>query len=104
MAATSRPATRAVYRLESPARLVRGILSVLFAFGLVFLGLGAANAGTDAPALESVVVYPGDTIWSLAERYAGEADLDIWVTDFANLNALETSTLIPGQTLLIPAS
>lgn len=104
MATTVRPAPRVRYRLESPARLVRGILSIVLAAGFVLAGLGVANAGTEAPILETVVVYPGDTIWSLAERYAGEADLDVWVTDFANLNALQTSTLIPGETLLIPAS
>jgi len=57
-------------------------------------------SGTPAPV--RVVVEPGDTLWSLAERY-GPADDDTRrvVYDIRKTNHLTGSLITPGQVLLI---
>lgn len=92
------------YHLESPAHLLRGILSVAVAIVLVSAGFSTASAGSESIPLDRIVVAQGDSIWELAEKYAGDADTETWILDLANLNDLQSSVLIPGQTLLLPAN
>lgn len=99
----AKPAVRVNYRLQSPWKLLRGITTVVVAVVIVFSGLSGANAGSDATTLQRVVVSQGDTIWGLAEQYAGEGDIESWIVEFAQLNDLVSSALEPGQTLLLPA-
>lgn len=94
---------RVIYRLQQPWKLVRGVSMLLIALGLALAGLSSANAGSEPVALERVVVSQGDTIWGLAEQYADAGDLESWIVEFANLNNLVSSSLEPGQTLLLPS-
>lgn len=96
-------ANRAVYRLQSPWKLARGVAMICIALGLALVGLSSATAGSDPVLLEKVVVSQGDTIWGLAEQYAQDGNLESWIVEFANLNNLVSSSLEPGQTLLLPA-
>jgi LysM repeat protein len=47
------------------------------------------------------VVRPADTLWSIAERhFAGDPRAAIW--RIQERNELETTTIVPGQRLVLP--
>ncbi|MGZ5212774.1 MAG: LysM peptidoglycan-binding domain-containing protein [Actinomycetota bacterium] len=48
------------------------------------------------------VVRSGDTVWSIAERAAGEADPREWVDAIAARNGIAAGVVVPGQALVIP--
>ena len=51
--------------------------------------------------LRTVVVQPGDTLWSIAADVAPDADVRITVDQLIALNG--ASPIIPGQELVLPA-
>ncbi len=64
------------------------------------------SAGAD-PALElagrsSVVVHSGDTLWSIAESVAPDADPRAVVDAIQEANGLAGAGLVPGQVLVLP--
>ncbi len=97
------PATR--LRLTRRARRLAVVLAVA---GGVALGswLGPlAGGGVDELRLageSSVVVQPGDTLWSLASSLDGEGDVRAVVDEIRALNHLPSADLVPGQILLLP--
>lgn len=50
----------------------------------------------------SVVVQPGDTLWSIAAPAAGDGDVRAEVAAIRRLNGLSSARLVPGQTLQLP--
>ncbi|MGY1805193.1 LysM peptidoglycan-binding domain-containing protein [Blastococcus sp. SYSU D00922] len=50
----------------------------------------------------SVVVRPGDTLWSIASAVEGGGDVRALVDEIQVLNRLQGSELVPGQTLVLP--
>jgi nucleoid-associated protein YgaU len=52
--------------------------------------------------VESVVVQPGDTLWSIATSLGGDGDVRAVVDEIQELNDLNGAALVPGQTLLLP--
>ncbi len=51
----------------------------------------------------SVVVRPGDTVWSIATEVAGQGeDVRAVVDAIERLNDLEGATVVPGQVLEVP--
>lgn len=57
---------------------------------------------TDLPTL---IVEPGDNLWSLASRVAGsDEDLRSVIQRIRQLNRLDGSMIFPGQHLVIPSS
>ncbi len=51
----------------------------------------------------TVVVHPGDTLWSIAAAHAGgNADVQELVDRISEANGLQASALQPGQRLRIP--
>jgi hypothetical protein len=51
----------------------------------------------------SVVVQPGDSVWSIATSVAGTGDdVRAVVDDIQQLNGLRGSALVPGQVLDLP--
>ena len=90
-------------------RRARRLAVVLALCGGVVLGsilnslvAGAAGDGLHLVGVSSVVVEPGDTLWSIAESVAGAADVRDVVDRIQELNRLEGSSLVPGQVLQIP--
>jgi nucleoid-associated protein YgaU len=76
----------------------------------VAVGVGATAAqagGSDhhaRPAARTYTVHPGDTLWFIAVRVAGpDADPRPVVDAIASANHV-TGTIVPGQTLQIPAA
>jgi hypothetical protein len=52
--------------------------------------------------VDSVVVQPGDTLWSIAISLNGDGDVRAVVDEIMELNGLNSAALVPGQTLLLP--
>jgi nucleoid-associated protein YgaU len=69
--------------------------------------LGSLVSGGDGSDLRlagvsSVVVEPGDTLWSIAASVAGEEDVRAVVLEIQERNHLEGAELVPGQVLQLP--
>jgi len=51
----------------------------------------------------TVVVYSGDTLWSIAKQYAPKGtDVRMYISQIEKLNGLKTVQLQEGQTLRLP--
>jgi hypothetical protein len=48
------------------------------------------------------VVRAGDTVWSIAERFAGGADPRELVDAIGRRNHVDVGAIVPGQALVIP--
>jgi nucleoid-associated protein YgaU len=67
--------------------------------------VGAAvdrDAGLQLAGESSVVVRPGDTVWSIAEALGGDGEVRVVVDEIQRLNGLGDGPLVPGQTLRLP--
>ena len=93
-------------RLTRRGRLVTTLaLLAGFLAGSVLLAGGLASAGTEpgaAATAQRVTVAPGDTLWSIAEREAPDADPRDTVADILELNHLSSSAVEAGSVLLLP--
>jgi nucleoid-associated protein YgaU len=52
--------------------------------------------------VESVVVQPGDTLWSIAGSLGGDDDVRVVVDRIQEINGLDGAPLVPGQVLQLP--
>ena len=94
-------------RLTRRGRLARTLLVLSLAVVLASVFGISAGAGTSdsvgAPtSFIEVTVAPGDTLWSLATRMAGGADVRAMVDEIASVNALASADLQAGQKVRIP--
>jgi hypothetical protein len=91
-----------------PVRLTRRGRLVLLALLLVVMGVFTTFAATrgeaSGPAGASVttVVRPGDTLWSIAQRYAPARDPFETIDEIRRLNGIADYTVQPGQRLVLP--
>lgn len=118
-ARAARPATRRTTAPAAPAsaplrltrrgrRLVRSgvvVLALLVVLAVSLLGRTPAGAGSDAAvsATVQVIVQPGDTLWSIAKGAAPGDDVRATIERIATLNNLDSKSVVPGQTLVVPA-
>jgi nucleoid-associated protein YgaU len=107
-----RPADRAGSGGGGPVRLTARGRRLVAALGLT-AGLGVAGLACSAvqggsgnglhlAGQSSVVVRPGDTVWSVASSVAGDQDVRVVVDRIQDLNRLHGSDLVPGQVLRLP--
>ncbi len=92
-----------VYRLTRRGRLVVVVLAllVLAAIGMVFAAGSVATS--EAEVTETVVVAPGETLWSIASETAGDGDVREMMQHLVDLNGLDDVALAAGQRLEVPA-
>jgi LysM repeat protein len=64
--------------------------------------LSGADEGLHLAGVSSVVVEPGDTLWSIAVSVADGEDVRVVIDRIQELNGLEGSGLVPGQVLQLP--
>jgi LysM repeat protein len=90
-------------------RIMVALVLAFAIFGAISLASSQAQAmGTDSQqsSVEStftyVTIHSGDTLWSLADTYAGNTDSREWIATLVTLNALESNNLQPGQKLALP--
>ena len=106
---------RSTIRLTRRGRVVVAML--LAAFSLLLAALAwmaiaaraqAADSGPPPGAvyqnLTSVVVHPGQTLWSIASQAEPSADPRVVMQQIIDLNALQGSSVEPGQRLWVPRS
>ena len=89
---------------KSAQNLSTRVLILLLALTSIFFLLDAIGAADEPQAVSSYVVQPGDTLWSIADGIAEPGtDIREVISDVKSLNALESSSLQIGQSLMIPA-
>jgi Tfp pilus assembly protein FimV len=74
---------------------------VLVAAAVGSLG-GDAGDGLELAGARSVVVQPGDTLWTIAASVATGEDVRAVVDELREANDLQSTTLVPGQVLTLP--
>ncbi|WP_181428675.1 LysM peptidoglycan-binding domain-containing protein, partial [Modestobacter versicolor] len=68
----------------------------------VAVELGQADGGLELAGSSTVVVQPGDTLWSIAGEVAPEEDRRAVVDALVDANDLDAVELVPGQVLQLP--
>lgn len=107
------PARPGGIRLTRRGRVVVATLltlATLLVMALVWLTVAAraqaTNSGPPPGAvyrnLTSVVVHPGQSLWSIASQVQPSADPRIVMQEIVDLNALHGTSLVPGQRLWVP--
>jgi hypothetical protein len=92
-------------RLTHRARRLAAVLVLAAGVALgSWLGplLGGDAGGLRLAGESSVVVQPGDTLWSIASSLDSGGDVRALVDEIQALNHLRGAELVPGQTLLLP--
>jgi hypothetical protein len=104
---------RGTVRLTRRGRIVVGVLLTAVSLLLVTLAwmavaarAQAADSGPPPGAvyrnLTSVVVHPGQTLWSIAAQAEPDADPRVVMNEIIDLNALRGTSVDPGQRLWVP--
>jgi LysM domain len=107
------PAQRGGVRLTRRGRVVVTVLlttTALLVMVLVWLTAAARAQATDSGPppgavyrnLTSVVVHPGQSLWSIASQAQPSADPRMVMQEIVDLNALHGTSLVPGQRLWVP--
>jgi nucleoid-associated protein YgaU len=102
--ASARPAA-ARLRLTRRARRLSAVLALALGVAIgSWLGPLLAGGSDDfrLAGVQSVVVQPGDTLWSIAADVAGTGDVREVVDRIQELNGLQDAVLMPGQVLELP--
>ena len=86
---------------RSAARLASVAIAAGVMVGLARPALWAGGAGSAGPRAMHVVL-PGETLWSLADRYAGREDPRNYIYDLEKLNSLGPGPIYPGEHLTLP--
>jgi hypothetical protein len=95
-------------RHRRAVRLTRRGRAVLWLVALLVTGLGlvlaapASEAADPAGPERTVVVQPGDTLWSIAQRYAPGGDPFTTIDEIRRLNGLTGYTIQAGEKLTLP--
>ena len=90
-----------IANLQLSVRLAILIASVCAVFLLIG---GSADAGAPMQPPVEYVVEAGDTLWAIASEHAAPgSDVRRLVSDIQRLNEA-SSTIVPGQVLLIPTA
>ena len=99
------PTAPARLRLTRRARRLVVVLALAVAAGIGSL-LGPVLDGDGdelrLAGVRSVVVEPGDTLWSIASAVGGDGDVRVLIDEIQHLNGLGSADLLPGQTLQLP--
>jgi hypothetical protein len=92
-------------RLTRRARRLAAVLALAVSVGLgSWLGpiLGGGSGDLRLAGVASVVVQPGDTLWSIASALGTDGDVRVLVDEIQELNDLSGADLVPGRTLRLP--
>ena len=79
----------------------RGFGRVLVLAAALVLASGRLAYGSEPLQLQTVVVAPGDSLWSIAQAHYG-GDPRPRVEQILRLNHLTSPVLVPGESLQIP--
>ena len=82
---------------------MRRLLAAVAAVSLFGVGLALGAHGSTLAGHTTVVVEPGDTLWSIAAEHYPADDVRVRVDDIEQANGLDGPTIGVGQTLRLPA-
>ena len=88
--------------VTATAVLIVGAVSMALAGVAQATGHSAATAAHARQGVTKVLVRPGQTLWSLAEQYAPDADTRLVIQEILQLNSMSTDQVQPGQVLWVP--
>ena len=107
---TASIAARPALRITRRGRVVLGALLTLPTVAIaVSIALSTSTAPatatnvTAAVEFEHVTVQPGESLWTVAERVAPQADPREVISEIERLNGLESAAVGAGESLAIPA-
>ena len=83
-------------------RSVRRLLAAVAAVSFLSLGLALAARGSTETAYTTLVVQPGDTLWSIAAEHYPADDVRVRVNDIEQANDLRGPRIEVGQSLRLP--
>jgi LysM domain len=96
-------------RLTRRGRVVVAVVAALLVTVISLLATGAAQATNHGPSsgaarhgLVQVVVRPGQSLWSVAEKAAPDRDTRAVIQQIIDLNSLNGDTVSAGQHLWVP--
>ncbi|HKW69452.1 MAG TPA: LysM peptidoglycan-binding domain-containing protein [Candidatus Dormibacteraeota bacterium] len=82
---------------------MRRLLAAVAAVFLIGVGFAlGARGSSHQPAYTTVVVQPGDTLWSIASEHYPADDVRARVQDIEQTNSLQDPRIEVGQTLKLP--
>ena len=93
-------------RLTRRGRLVVLLVALVIALGVGIALGGVSMANSEAGASEAtrvVVVNEGDTLWGIAAEVADDGGVREMVSEIRDLNSLDSSVVMLGQKLHVPA-
>ena len=70
---------------------------------MVVFGGKVAQANSAAPAMTTVVVQPGQSLWDVASTVDPSSDPRAVILEIEQLNGLENAHIAAGQQLIVPA-
>ena len=107
-----REVRRSTVRLTRRGRVVVFAFALVVLFAIAFVGARVAFAvdgGADkspSPSAHTMVVGDGDTLWDISSKAVAGTDSSIREMEqrIKELNSLESSMLVSGQTLIVPTA
>lgn len=80
------------------------IFVILLSLIGIFLTLFLLNnvSAHDSQEYKSIIIYSGDTLWTIAEKEKPNKDIRQYIHEIRDLNNLNDAHLIIGQEILIP--
>jgi LysM repeat protein len=96
-------ASRINYRRRRIVAVLFAIVALtILAFSVAQSQSARATASAGKADFTYIYVESGDTLWSIATKYAPDVDPQEEITNIQNLNNLSSSNLEPGQRLALP--
>lgn len=81
------------------------VLTMTLIVGLGTIAMGAQGGKAGQVCYESVLIHPGDTLWTIAEEYKAEGTkTEHMVEDILQLNGMRTTKIRSGEHILVPVA
>jgi Tfp pilus assembly protein FimV len=96
----------AMPRTRVRRRRLSAVIVTVVAAGLLSGPVASAmgtDGGTGGTGSRTYVVRPGDTLWSIATRFAPSRDPRLVVDAIRSANGVDPAAVVPGQQLSIPS-
>ncbi|MBQ4110390.1 MAG: LysM peptidoglycan-binding domain-containing protein [Clostridia bacterium] len=88
--------------IVSKARFIFFVFVLLITFSILFSNMWNLNLAKSCDNVVEYTVASGDTLWSIAEKYAKDTDIRQYIYDLKKINNMEKSALFAGQNIKIP--
>lgn len=107
MAVVAAPQRRSLSMRARKVRTIIGLAVIITAVTQApqfISGAHASNEKVNPGQITYVSVRSGDTLWSLAKRYAPSQDTFNWIDTVTTMNSLGSTSLYAGERIAIPSN